>query len=51
MTEQFDHSLSAEMQGGIPLPPQVTRKNFCDDEEWDMLCERLIRICVQYDLK
>jgi len=50
MTQQLDHSRRPEIQAQFPFPPKATPRSLCDHGQWDMLWNRVIRICDQYRL-
>ena len=50
MAQQLDHSRLPEIQAQFPFPSKVAPHNLCDHVEWDMLWNRVIRICDQYRL-
>jgi hypothetical protein len=50
MTQQPNNSRRPEMQAQFPFPAKVGPRNLCNHEQWDMLWNRVIRICDQHDL-
>jgi len=50
MTQQLDRSRRPEIQAQFPFPPKATPRSLCDHGQWDMLWNRVIRICDRYRL-